>query len=340
MFKENNLSIATRLQCAPKPIPVEFEGKATHLASTYVKYSLSGLYAMDYDIVYNRVCNLIHNQLSSNPVFCVDNFSNFIDERNLFYGFEGIQTLLSCYKENPEITFPYIICFFTRKLNSFKRTRVAYIKNIDAEDVDEVMMIAIFKALERYTSGSPFSFEYLDLELFSAITQLGGELHTFGLSRNDYVNYLKLAFFIDKHSLTPDNLELFLFEINNPEKATHFTFDEQDLKYGCKITLRKAYDYYKLYTIESLGIISDTTYDDANDMIIDNTGASIENGYEEAELNLYATQTFPCQNEQLVFRHLTEPNGAVFTNHELLVEYNYTRYGLGKMKNQIRKDFS
>lgn len=63
-------TISTTLLCGPAAIPPEYEKAACNLAARYVtNYSLSGLYKMDYDIVYNRVCNLVHNHLANNPAF-------------------------------------------------------------------------------------------------------------------------------------------------------------------------------------------------------------------------------------------------------------------------------
>ena len=338
-------SIATRLHCSTMPIPVEFKDKALALTARYVKtFSLSGLYKMNYDIVYNRVCSLVNKQLSTNPNFSVANFSHYINTDTLFYSSEDIQTLVHTYKEKPQETFPYIICFFSRKLCSFKRNKIAYIKGLDEEDVDEVMMVALYKVLERYTPEKGFSFSYLDMELFAAVTQLGGEMHTFTLPRNDYVNYLKFSYFAEKYALTPDNIQQFLAEINLSETAYEkedltFPIDAQDRRYFCKITLRKAMDYFTLYTLEHCGIVSTTTYDKDTDMVIDNTGAVTDTGFEDAEMDLFASQTFPDEADARMFYRLTEPKGAIFTNQELKDDYHYTRYALSKLKEQIKKDY-
>lgn len=337
--------IATHLHCSATSIPAEYRDKAMSFATRYRKsYSLSGLYRMDYDIVYNRVCYLVDVQLATNPKFTVRQFSQYVNADTLFYSPKDIQMLLQIYKTNPEEAFPYIICFFARKLCSFKRNKIAYIKGLDEEDVDEVMMIALYKVLDRYDLQKPFSFSYLDLELFAAITQLGGEMHTFGLPRNDYVNYLKFSYFIEKYALIPDNIAQFLTEINLPTEepginGQSFSIDEQDRQYSCRITLRKAYDYYSLHALEHYGIVSASYYDKDADMMIDNTGAVTDSGYDEAEMALFASQTYPDEVDARMFYRLTEPKGAVFTNQELKDEYHYTRYALTKLKEQLKRDY-
>ncbi len=338
-------SIASTLRCNSAPIPVEFKEKASSLAIRYQKtFSMTGLYLMDFNIVYARVCNLVNEQLRSNPDFSPNTFTKYINADTLFYSPADIQTLVQTYKTYPEETFPYVICFFARKLYSFKKHKIAYIKNLDEADVDEVMMIALFKVLERYSPEHPFSFSYLDLELFAAITQLGGEMHTFGMPRNDYTNYMKLSYFIERYSLTPSNLACFLEEINlsDEERSKRnllFSIDEKDLHYGCKITLRKAYDYYSLYIIEHNGIVSATYYDEESDTMIDRTAPSMEAGYSEVEMDLFTKQVFTDSRDQRIFYRLTEADGASFTNDELKNDYEYTRYALSKLKNQIRKEF-
>lgn len=343
MTKTN--SIATRLHCSPMPIPVEFEDKTKHLAGKYVRdFSLSGLYAMDYNIVYNRVCNLIHSLLAENPEFTLDTFSHFLNVDTLFYSVTDIQTLVLSYKSNPSEVFPYVICFFARKLISFKLSKISYIRGLEREDVDEVMMIAVYKTLERYDPKKPFSFTYLDMELFAAVAQLNANTRTFSMPRNDFVNYQKFAYFIQKYVLTPENIPQFLYEINLPKAAlsdTELTFriDDKDREYSCKITLPKALDYFSLHAIENQGIICAISYDEDADMVVDNCGAIIDSGFLEVELRLYAEQTFGEEKKRRAFQHLTEPQGATFTKEELTEEYDLTRYELSKMKNQIRNDF-
>lgn len=340
-----NKKIAPLLHCTPTSIPEEYKGKVICLAKNYVKYhSLSGLYKMNYQIVYNRACNLVNMQLAENKKFCIETFDDFVNFNTLFYSMDDINTVTQLYKIYPEEVFPFVICFFTRKLNSFKRFKASYIRNLDVEDVDEVMMIALYKTLERYDPQTVFSFSYLDAELFAAITQLGGDMHPFRLHRNDYVNYLKFSYFIENYGLTLNDLEQFLYEINLSDEdfaAAVLTFPirEIDHKYACNITLRKAYDYFALYSIMHAGIVSCTTYDKELDMVLDNTGPVMDTGFEEAELNLYSEQAFSQKKDKRIFLRLTEPEGSTFTNKELTNDYEYTRYALSKLKVQIKKDF-
>lgn len=345
MMTKNN-SIAHRLNCASTQIPEAYEKLAAALSKSYIaKNSLSGLYRMDSNIVYNRVCNLVNKQLTTNPEFCVKNFADHINFTTLFYSPEDIRTLAQIYKESPSESFPYVICFFSRKLHSFRHHKAPYIKNLDMEDVDEVMMIALYKTLERFDPQYDFSFAYLELELFAAITQLGGDMFTFRLPRNDYVNFLKFSYFIEKYKLTLDNIKQFLYEINLSEEeaaGTELTFHirKQDYEYACNITLKKARSYFLLYTIEDAGLISCMTYDKEADMVLDNVGSVIDSGYTDVEMRIYAEQTFADTKEQRIFHRLSEPEGSVFTNRELAEDYEYTRYALSKMKDKLKKDFT
>lgn len=146
------------------------------------------------------------------------------------------------------------------------------------------------------------------------------------------------------HVQTPENIPQFLYEINLPEAALAdaeltFQIDDKDREYSCKITLPKALDYFSLHAIENQGIICAISYDEDADMVVDNCGAIIDSGFLEAELRLYAEQTFGEEKKRRAFQHLTEPQGATFTKEELTEEYDLTRYELSKMKNQIRNDF-
>lgn len=335
-------SISIALSCGTAAIPPEYEKAACSLAARYVtSFSLSGLYRMDYEIVYNRTCNLVHNHLRNNPAFSPETFEGFINANNLFYGMDGIQAVIAQYKLYPDAAFPYILCFFSRKLCAFKRSRAAYIKGLDAEEVDAVLVVALYKTLDAYDFSTPFSFSYLDLELFAALTELGGQMHPFGMGRNDYVSYLKLSYLAGKYQLTKDTLPLFLAEINStfeelPRNRRHFAIDAEDLRYQCKMTLKKAAAYFTLYSIERLGYVTenDTSDTDAAEPL----GSTFETGYSDVELELFAEQTIENERDRKIFHRLTEPGGAIFTNRELTEDYEYTRYALSKLKSHICRE--
>jgi len=338
---KQNISIA--LSCGPAAIPPEYEKAACSLAARYVtSFSLSGLYSMDSELVYNRTCNLVHNHLRNNPAFSPEAFEDFINANTLFYGMDGIQAVIAQYKLDPDAAFPYILCFFGRKLCAFKRSRAAYMKGLDAEEVDAVLVVALYKTLDTYDFSSPFSFSYLDLELFAALTELGGQMHPFGMGRNDYVSYLKLSYLAGKYQLTKDTLPLFLAEINStleelPQNRRHFAIDPEDLRYQCKMTLKKATAYFTLYSIERLGYVTENDTSDTEPSA-ESLGSTFETGYSDVELELFAEQTMESERDRKIFHRLTEPGGAVFKNRELTEEFDTTRYALSKLKDRIFRE--
>lgn len=336
-------TISQTLLCNPAAIPAEYEKAAYSLAARYVTdNSLSGLYKIDFDIVYNHICNLVRNNLKNNPEFNTDTFSQFIRSDNLFYGMEGIQTVIAEYKKDPNAAFPYVLCFFSRKLCSFRRNNIAYTKGLDPEEVDSVLVIALYKVLDAYNFSTPFSFDYLTLELRSALTELCGQMHPFGMNRNDFMTYKKLSYLIDKYSLTSESLPLFLSELNSsPEElphCRHFRIEDADMRYSCKISPKKANAFFALYSIENMGFITDLNTQGENDSAFDNLCTTFENGYSDVELELFASQTLHNEKEKQIFNHLTQPEGNVFTNRELANEYEYTRYALAKLKKRICKE--
>ena len=336
-------TISTTLLCGPAAIPPEYEKAACNLAARYVtNYSLSGLYKMDYDIVYNRVCNLVHNHLANNPAFSSATFGDYLNVNTLFYGVNGIQAVIAEYKRLPDAAFPYVLCFFSRKLSSFKKAKAAYTKGLDTEEVDSVLVMALYKTLDTYDFSTPFSFAYLDLELFAALTELGGQMHPFGMGRNDYVNYLKLSYLIAKYQLTKETLPLFLEEINStleelPPSRRHFDIEKGDLRYSCKISIKKASAFYSLYSIENLGFLTDSG-DGESDPVTEIMGSTFDAGYSDVELELFASQTIQDERDKRIFHRLTEPGGAIFTNRELTEDYEYTRYALSKLKKYIYRE--
>lgn len=337
-------TISTALLCNPAAIPAEYEKAAYSLAARYVTdNSLSGLYKIDFDIVYNHVCNLVLKNLENNPEFSADNFSQFIKSENLFYGMAGIQAVIAEYKKDPDAAFPYILCFFSRKLCSFRKNNIAYTKGLDPEEVDSVLVIALYKVLDAYNFSMPFSFDYLTLELRSALTELCGQMHPFGMNRNDLMAYRKLSYLIDKYSLTSESLPLFLTELNStledlPQCARRFRIDDADMRYSCKISLKKANAFFSLYSIENMGFITDIAVPDDPETLFDKLCTTFENGYSDVELELFAAQTLTDENEKRIFNRLTQPEGDVFTNRELADEYEFTRYALAKLKKRICRE--
>ena len=337
-------NISDALLCNPTTIPAEYEKAAYSLAARYVTdNSLSGLYKVDFDIVYNHVCNLIRNHLENNPEFTPDTFSQFIKADSLFYGMAGIQTVIAEYKKDPDAAFPYVLCFFSRKLCAFRRNNIAYTKGLDPEEVDSVLVIALYKVLDAYNFSTPFSFDYLTLELRAALTELCGQMHPFGMNRNDFMAYRKLSYLIGKYSLTSESLPLFLSELNcSPEELPpsrrHFQIEDADLRYSCKISLKKAKAFFALYSIENLGYITDLNTPGESDSGFDNLCTTFENGYSDVELELFAAQTLDGDKEKRIFDRLTQPEGNIFTNKELADDYEYTRYALAKLKKRICKE--
>ena len=120
-----NNTIATTLLCGPAAIPPEYEKPVCSLAARYVTgFSLSGLYKMDFDITYNRACNLVLNHLANNPAFSLDTFEDFINTRTLFYGVNDIQKVIAEYKRDPDAAFPYVLCFSAGSCAALRRTRL------------------------------------------------------------------------------------------------------------------------------------------------------------------------------------------------------------------------
>ena len=96
----NNKYIAAMLHCNPATIPSEYEKPAKSFATRYTSiYSLSGFYKMDYDIVYNRTCNIILHHIKNTPEFSLDSFLDIMSFKTLFYSRTDIQTLIKEYKK-------------------------------------------------------------------------------------------------------------------------------------------------------------------------------------------------------------------------------------------------
>lgn len=341
-----NQTLTSILNCAPLTIPPEYEGKATALAAKFSKnYTLTGLIALNYELVYNHVCFHIRRQLSNNPDFSLKTFSTYINEKTLFYGYDNVQTLVQHYRNDPDSALPIAICYFAKKFKSIKRKMISYTKELDVEEIDAVLVCATHRLLLSYDPKVPFSFAYLDLELRAALLTLAGEYFPVKLPRNNLMNYFKFCGYIEKYNLTATTINIFLDEVNLSEKELAlrdnlcFTIDDQDRQKPLKITLSKAMDYYHLYTIMQNGVDSYEYYDEEADKYYDLTEGKIDPHFSEAELHVMESQILTDENDKRIYRRFMETGTASFTNDELKFDYNYSRYSLHLLCSHLRDNF-
>ena len=337
--------IAKQLHCAPTTIPVEFQTKTKTLTKQYIDvHSLSGLYRMDENITYNYVCNKIKEHLVTNPDFSPKTFSKYVNFRTMFYSIQDIQKLAQLYKLYPNEAFPFVICFFTQKLNRFKKDKISFVKTLDEEDVDSAIMLALYTTLEHYNPEHGFSFAYLDKELLSALMRLGGQMHLFHLHRNDYARYNKFCYYVEKYSLTPDNLAQFLYEITLPPEefaSTNrlFPIDERDYRYSLNIPLQRAQEFLDLYRIEHTQLTNLDICDPETNVILDEAGGTIDSGFTESEWRLYGKQTFSDNSALLVIKHLLETGSTTLTSEDLK-RMGISRYTAKKIIDKIRDNYT
>ena len=343
----NQKSIAILLNCASTDIPYEYEDKAIALTSRFIKmYSLTGLFDLDYSIIYNHICFHIKQQIESNSLFSPKTFSEFIDEKCLFYGYETIQKLVRIYRQNPNDTLPFAIAFFAKKIKSVKDKMLYCTKGLQPDEIDEVLVIATNKLLTNCNPEALFSFETMDLELKAALAELAGELFPVKLPRNDLVSYFAFCNYIEKYELTVSNIKIFLEELElSVEEAMrstdlNFSIEKYDRENHRKFTLKKAMYYYQVYTLFHDGVSEIETYNKEQDRFYDISEGIIDTNYSEAELRILESQILSDDNEQRIFRHFVETGSASFTNKELADDFHYTRYALHRLQSHIGRCLS
>ncbi len=338
-----NKVFAALLHCAPSMIPVEFKDAAETLATKFVKtYSLSGNLKMDIEIVRNRVYSLINACRSVNPNFTVAKFNQCINENTLFYSTTDIQTLIGLFQQDCNAATPFALCFFARKLYSFKRNRKVYTRGLEDDDIDSTLMEALLTVLSSFQPGSHFSFSYLDKRLFEYLTTLAGEMRPFKFNRNELVYYTKFSYMIEKYSLDADNLDCFMREAHDAGKhdsklSSHlFSIEESDI-ISCKsITAPKAFDFYYIYCLENMGILGSviSTEDDTG-TFTSTEYSKVDTGYSSVELTLAISQLNLTETELRIVNRLMMPKGYVFSNKELKEDFGISRYRVNQLKARL-----
>lgn len=346
-MRQNNY-YAILFHCAPSNTNISkaFKGKAIALASLFVKtYSLSELFEMNYDIVYRHICELILQQLITNPNFTPETFCNHISLEKLFYSFSDMVALATAYRESPDEILPYAFCYFGRLFKKAKRKMSPYLKDIEEQEQDEVMVIAINNLLMSYTPGKPFSPNYVYWALTAALAELAGDYYPVRLNRNELIEYEKFKYFTEKYKIARETIRVFLDEIllSGEEAATRddllFEIDEQDRDYSCKLTLTKALAFFEYFSVSCGGFIPCEYYDADNDKFYDLTEGKIDSRFSDAELRILENQITSSDSERYLFRHFQEPGGVSISNSTLR-DINSSRYDMRLFKQDLKDTFT
>lgn len=338
-MKNFNEKIATLLNCSSTEIPPVYKDKAVSLSTKFInQYNLTGLYNLQFEIVYNHVCFLIMKQLEQNPNFSLSTFSDYINEKKMFYGYEMIQLLIQLYRENPNESFCYLLCFFAKKYKSVREKMLYCTKHLDREEIDEAIVVATFEILNGYDPKDAFSFEFMEIALKAAIAELAGDLFPVRLPRNDLTSFFAFSYYIEKYALTPCNIESFLYELSlTIDESEHrsdllFKIDRLDRIKHRHIPLSKALIYYQDYLILHDCVSEMEVYDKEHDCFYDITNGVPDDGFTEAELRLLGSQICSNDSERLIFNRWLDTGSSSFTNRELTEKYHSTRYALQLQK--------
>lgn len=339
--------IASLLNCSSTEIPPEYKDKAVSLSTKFInQYNLTGLYNLQFEIVYNHVCFHIAKQLEENPNFSLASFSEYINEKTLFYGYGLIQLLIQLYRENPNDSFCYLLCFFAKKYKTVRDKMLYCTKHLDREEIDEAIVVATFEILNNYNPEDAFSFEFMEITLKAALAELAGDLFPLRLPRNDLISFFSFSYYVEKYALTLSNIETFLYELSlTRDEAEHrsdltFNIDNSDRLKHRNISLSKALIYFQNYNILHGGISDLEVYDKEHDCFHDITNGAPDDGFVEAELRVLGSQICSSDSERLIFNRWLETGSSSFTNRELTEKYHSTRYALQLQKNRTRNYLS
>lgn len=213
------MPISFLLHCAPVHISCEYQAKVTALAKEFVKYFSPLSYRkLEYNIVYNRACNRVNELLKTEPRFTPATFSQYLNYGTLFYSQNDVDTLVSLYRMNQTDCFDYLQCFFAVKLKNTKKKYLSYIKELDPDDIDSTLQLALISTLNDYTpEKGNFSFEYLDRQLRSFLFEYIADTGLWGMNRNLLPQYRHMCALFDKYNLSSKEIPRFLYEVRLTE---------------------------------------------------------------------------------------------------------------------------
>lgn len=348
MKKTTNL--AEQLKCNPSIIPVEYIGKATHLTVEFIKHFsyestldqfVTDWMKIDYDLVYNRACHVINEQLQNNPDFSPETFTTYITPGSLFYSVKDVQTLASLYSSCPDQAFPFAMAFMAAFIKNFKTKYIFVVNQLEKEDVNQILLSAVHRTLLKYEPSTNFSFSYLQQEMQAALYEYAGSMLPIPLGRNDYGYFLKICKYVRYYNVNPSNLERFLYEINTEDDLADtqriFQIDAQDLEKGFHVTLSKAKKLLTIYytTKNDYRWYAYTEEDDEPDTSNDIFGGFNEYKFLEIELKSFAESVFPDENKRKAFWHLVTSEHSTFSKQDL-INFGLTRYELSKMLSLLK----
>lgn len=336
-------NLAELLNCTPCIIPVEYAKKAHHVTVEFIKHFsyestvdkfVTEWMKIDYDLIFNRTCYVINEQLKNNPDFSIETFSSYITPGTLFYSAKDIQALASVYSSCPNQAFSYAMAFMAAYMKGFKKKYIFVVKQLEKEDVDQILLSAIHRALMKYDSSVHFSFQYLQLEMQAALYEYAGATLPIPIGRNDYSQFLKLSKYVSIYNVNSNNLERFLYEINTEDVLSDnqriFQITDQDLENGFHVTLSKAKKLLTIYYTTKNDYRWYSYTDDELDTSNDIFGGCVENKFFEIELKSFAESVFPDENKRKAFWHLVTSEHSTFSRQDL-IDLGVSRYELSKM---------
>lgn len=318
----NRKEMERRLRCNKvEGLPKEFQIVAGNMAVKYLqKYSMrdSG-YELSYELVKNRVENLMLDALNENPFISPGEFVERTRLTEIFIDPEAIMYLVELAGEgDSEDYFYYAYHFFALSVFSYINHHSFYISPLEKVEVLSVLYTQVHFALKRCAEKKVmFNFHTLYLMFKAAIFELNGVTRfPFSLRRKDVELYFRFRANV----------------INNDYGKT----DMNVLSDMLSLSYEKILCYWGIFVSESNGFLSTSVL--LEDENLENIfGKMEEAGFLDVEIEEMRNRLFKNEIDRGIFDSLVGNGDGTFSKEEI-EKIGTNRYRINQVKETLRRN--
>ena len=317
----NRKEIENKLRCNKVDgLPLEFVRASEQMAIKYVqKFSIkdSG-YELSYELVKNRVENLMLDALKENPYITPKEFTEKKKYTEIFIDPEAIMYLVELAgKDNPDY-FYYAYHFFSLSVCSYINHHGFYVSPLEKNELISVLYTQVYFALNRCAEKKAmFNFQTLYLMFQASVYELNGVTrYPFTLRRRDIEQF-------------------FRFRANVVNK----NYDKKDMNILSdllSLPIDKVLYYWEIFGSEVNGFLSTSLL--LEDENIDSLfGGMEEIRFMDIEMEEMRNRLFDNEVDRNIFDNLVGNGDGTFTRAEIQ-SLGTTRYHINQVKEILRQN--
>ena len=302
-------------------LPLAFKKVAEQMAIKYLqKYSIKGSgYELSYELVKNRVENLMLDALRENPYTTPKEFAEKKKFTEIFIDPEAIMYLVELTNQGLlEEYFVYANHFFSLSVCSYMNHHAFYVKALEKSELMSILYTQVYVALKKCAEKRVmFNFRTLNFMFQASVYELNGVTRfPFSLGRRDIDQYFRFRATVINNNYGKNNMDIVSELLSIP--------------------MNKVLYYWEILGCERNGFLSTSL------LLEDENMESLFGGMEEAsfndiEIEEMRNRLFDDEVDRNIFDNLLGNGDGTFTKTEIQ-SLGTTRYHINQVKETIRKN--